>query len=122
MTDPAVRTIAIIVPDWLQKSLAVLLDSLADFQLVETASSVDELMLRELSSGPDIVLLDAPKDVTRAREELARLKRQWPEAYYIALVSKTKDCAYLMAHGADRALIKGVPPDVLVEALNCYED
>ncbi|MFN2274857.1 MAG: hypothetical protein ACK2TX_08435 [Anaerolineales bacterium] len=122
MTDPTIRTIAMIVPDWLQKSLAVLLNSLTGFRLVGTASSVDELLLGEISPGPDIILLDVPKDVTRGREELTRLKSNWPEAYYITVVSKTKDCAYMLAHGADKALIKGVPPDVLVQALSQYQE
>ena len=122
MTDPVVHTVAVVVPDWLQTSLAVLLESMADFKLVAKASSVEDLISMEFSSAPDLILLDAPKDLALAHEELVRLKSHWPETYCIALAAYAKDCDDLRAYGADKALIKGVPPGKLVAAVKAYRD
>ena len=117
MKPSAPYTVVIIVPKWLQNSLAVLLDSLADFKLIGSFSSTEELLEAALPSGPDLTLLDVPRDPKLAREKLDLLKSTWPETYIIALVTQEKDCAYMVAHGADQALIKGVAPDTLIAAI-----
>jgi DNA-binding NarL/FixJ family response regulator len=66
---------------------------------------------------PDVVLMDARMPVMDGLEATQLIKDRWPEVKVVVLTMYPAYRAEALAAGADAFLVKGCPPDRLLEAI-----
>ena len=66
---------------------------------------------------PDVVLIDARMPVMDGLEATRLIKDKWPEVKVIVLTMYPMYRAKALAVGADDFLVKGCPPEDLLEAI-----
>ena len=66
---------------------------------------------------PDVVLMDARMPVMDGLEATRLIKNRWPEVRVVVLTMYSAYRAQAMAAGADAFLVKGCPPEELLEAM-----
>lgn len=94
------------------------------FQIGYEASSLDDLDCNSMPGGtsgppPELVLIDMPQEGQALREELARVRAQFPDARLIMLTDHMKldRLANAMAAGVDGYLLKDVSGAALLQSL-----
>jgi DNA-binding NarL/FixJ family response regulator len=66
---------------------------------------------------PDVVLMDARMPVMDGLEATRLIKDKWPEVKLVVLTMYRAFRSEALAAGADAFLVKGCPPDRLLEAI-----
>jgi len=66
---------------------------------------------------PDLVLMDARMPVMDGLEATQLIKDRWPEIKVVVLTMYPAYRAEALAAGADAVLVKGCPPEKLLEAI-----
>ena len=66
---------------------------------------------------PDVVLMDARMPVMDGLEATRLIKNKWPEVKLVVLTMYRAFRTEALAAGADAFLVKGCPPDHLLEAI-----
>ncbi|UCC86492.1 MAG: response regulator transcription factor [Anaerolineales bacterium] len=66
---------------------------------------------------PDVVLMDARMPVMDGLTATRQIKKRWPEVKVVVLTLYASYRAEAMASGADAFLLKGCPPEELLEAI-----
>jgi DNA-binding NarL/FixJ family response regulator len=82
----------------------------------EAANGRDAVRLVE-ERRPDVVLMDARMPVMDGLEATRLIKDKWPEVKIVVLTMYPTYRAQAMAAGADVYLLKGCPPQHLLEAI-----
>ena len=68
---------------------------------------------------PDVVLMDARMPVMDGLEATRLIKDKWPEVKLVVLTMYRAFRSEALAAGADAFLVKGCPPEHLLEAILC---
>ena len=68
---------------------------------------------------PDVVLMDARMPVMDGLEATRLIKDRWPEVKLVVLTMYRAFRTEALAAGADAFLVKGCPPEHLLEAILC---
>jgi DNA-binding NarL/FixJ family response regulator len=68
---------------------------------------------------PDVVLMDARMPVMDGLEATRLIKDRWPEVKLVVLTMYRTFRTEALAAGADAFLVKGCPPEHLLEAILC---
>lgn len=94
------------------------------FQIGFEASSLDDFERDNMASeaprpSPDLVLIDTPQDGRALREELVRVREQFPDSRLIVLTDHMKldRLAVALAAGVDGYLLKDVSGAALLQSL-----
>jgi DNA-binding NarL/FixJ family response regulator len=66
---------------------------------------------------PDVVVMDARMPIMDGMQATRLIKRRWPEVKVVVLTMYPVYRAQALAAGADAFLIKGCPPEELLEAI-----
>jgi DNA-binding NarL/FixJ family response regulator len=82
----------------------------------EAVNGQDALRLVE-ERRPDLVLMDARMPVMDGLEATQLIKDRWPEIKVVVLTMYPAYRAEALAAGADAVLVKGCPPEKLLEAI-----
>jgi DNA-binding NarL/FixJ family response regulator len=69
------------------------------------------------TSCPDAILMDARMPVMDGLEATRLIKDKWPEVKLVVLTMYRAFRSEALAAGADAFLVKGCPPDRLLEAI-----
>lgn len=115
-------TIAVVAPSWLQDALEVMLEGTAGVRQIASASDVDSLVMLELESAPDFVILDANRRDEVAILEVRLLLTTWPKADCIVLVDDSRQISLTKGAGASLTLLKGASPQRLREVLQALAE
>jgi DNA-binding NarL/FixJ family response regulator len=109
--------VALVAPVWLREALLILLQSMRGVRLVASCPTVNELLAQTIPSVPDLVLIDAKRELEAACEQVSLLKTHWPDVHCIVLADHIRQQDALKSAGADRVLIKGAPPQQICAAI-----
>jgi DNA-binding NarL/FixJ family response regulator len=82
----------------------------------EAANGQEAVRLVE-ECRPDVVLIDARMPVMDGLEATRLIKDRWPKTKVIVLTIYPTYRAEALAAGADAVLVKGCPPETLLEAI-----
>ena len=100
--------------------LRALLESVAwdgnDFEIVETDDGAQAVEIIE-KRKPDLVLIDVQMPRLNGIEATRIIKTRWPTIRVIVLTMYRIHQADALAAGADAFLLKGSPPDRLLDAI-----
>jgi DNA-binding NarL/FixJ family response regulator len=70
---------------------------------------------------PDLILMDARMPVMDGLEATQLIKARWPEVKVVILTMYPAYRAEALAAGADAVLVKGCPPEKLLDAILGYQ-
>lgn len=100
--------------------LRALLESVAwdgnDFEIVEAEDGAQAVEIIE-KRKPDVVLIDVQMPRLNGIEATRIIKARWPAIRVIVLTMYRTHQADALAAGADRFLLKGSPPELLLTAI-----
>jgi DNA-binding NarL/FixJ family response regulator len=109
--------IAILAPRWLQEALSILLLSEDSFMLVASTRNEEVLFSLPASQLPDIIVIDADRRLSKAMEQIIRVKTKLNSTNYLMLVDQTNQYSSLIESGADAVILKGSPPSTILEII-----
>lgn len=122
MSDRSAASIVLVAPVWLQDAMEVLLDGTTGVVLIASATDVDSLIMLDMVSAPDFVLLDANRDNLAAVSEVQRVMEAWPRTECVVLVEDSSQIQILKSAGASFSLLKGASPQRLREVLEALAE
>lgn len=100
--------------------LRALLESVAwdgnDFEIIEAEDGAQAVEIIE-KRKPDVVLIDVQMPRLNGIEATRIIKARWPAIRVIVLTMYRTHQADALAAGADRFLLKGSPPELLLTAI-----
>ena len=102
-------------PGTLQNGLLALMTTISQISSVLVAEDVDSALRLTQNHQPALIILDV--SLLKVQDVIKQIKTQWPQIHLIVLeddLTLGKDLEIL---GADRVLIKGFPPQKLVEVI-----
>jgi two-component system response regulator NreC len=99
--------------------LKLLLESQPDFSVIGEAASGQEAIGAVKELGPDLVLMDVTMPGINGFEATRRIKAEYPKTQVLALtMHENEQYFFQMLHaGAAGYVIKGAPPEELIEAI-----
>jgi two-component system response regulator NreC len=99
--------------------LKLLLESQPDFSVIGEAASGQEAIGAVKELGPDLVLMDVTMPGINGFEDTRRIKAEYPKTQVLALtMHENEQYFFQMLHaGAAGYVIKGAPPEELIEAI-----
>ena len=86
-------------------------------EVVGEAANGQEALRLVQERRPDLVLMDARMPVMDGLEATQLIKDKWPEVKVVVLTMYPAYRAEALAAGADAVLVKGCPPEKLLEAI-----
>lgn len=99
--------------------IAALVAMRGDFQLVAQAGSGEEAILLHREHQPDVTLMDLRLPGMSGEETIRTIRRRSPKARFIILTTYEgdEDIHQALQAGASGYLIKGMPHDILMNAI-----
>jgi DNA-binding NarL/FixJ family response regulator len=85
--------------------------------VVGEASDGEQAISLVEKTRPDVVLMDARMPIIDGLEATRLIKKRWPEVKVIVLTVYTTYRGAARAAGADAFVVKGAPPEELLEAI-----
>lgn len=111
------RLVAIVAPQWLQDSLAVVIKTIPRLQLIACTGSINTLLLLDLKRSPDLVVLTVDAPDTKDRDRIRQVKFVYPDARCLALIQDPAQIAIVLAIGADETLLQGASAEQFCAAV-----
>jgi DNA-binding NarL/FixJ family response regulator len=110
---------ALIVDDRLRSrnGLQALLATIPEIQIVGEATNGEQAVRQTEKYQPDAVLMDVHMPVLDGLEATRLIKSRWPEVKVIILTIDSTCRVDALAAGADAFLVKGGPPETLLETI-----
>ena len=90
-------------------------------EVVGEATNGQEALRLVEERRPDLILMDARMPVMDGLEATQLIKARWPEVKVVILTMYPAYRAEALAAGADAVLVKGCPPEKLLEAILGYQ-
>jgi DNA-binding NarL/FixJ family response regulator len=97
--------------------LRALLATWPEVEVIGEAADGREAMRLLGEYQPDVVLMDARMPVMDGLEATRLIKSKWPEIRVVVLTMYPAFRTQALAAGADAFLVKGCPPEELLEAI-----
>lgn len=114
------RCIRVLITDDRSRSrdgLRVLLATWPQVEVVAEATNGRDAVRMVEECRPDVVLMDARMPVMDGCEAARIIKGNWPGCRVVVLTMYVSHRADALAAGADSFLVKGCPPEELLEAI-----
>jgi DNA-binding NarL/FixJ family response regulator len=89
-----------------------------EIEVVGEATDGEQAINLVETCRPDVVLMDARMPVIDGMEATRHIKNRWPEVKVVVLTVYAAYRTAAQAAGADAFVIKGTPPEELLEAIS----
>ena len=113
------RKLALLVvwPGPLREALRTLMASIPEVQVTGEVGDTPSALGMMSEHLPDLVLIDADLPGREAWRTLKQMKEQWPQVRCVVLTDHSCQQQKAKAAHADAVLQKGMPPTLLVQAI-----
>ena len=118
MTNKPILALVVSNPGTLQNGLLALITTIPQISSVLVAEDVDAALRLVQNHQPALIILDMPS--FNVQDVIKQIKTQWPQIHLIVLEDDLTLGKDLEVLGADRVLIKGFPPQKLVEVIEDF--
>jgi DNA-binding NarL/FixJ family response regulator len=107
-----------------RNGLRALLTTCLEVAIVGEASDGREAVRLVEERHPDVVVMDAQMPAMDGLAATREIKKQWPDTRVVVLTMYGSHQAEAVSAGADVFLVKGCPPEDLLEAirLSCADE
>ena len=115
MTNKSILALVVSSPGTLQNGLLALMTTIPQISSVLVAEDADSALRLVQNHQPTLIILDV--SLLKVQDAIKQIKTQWPQIHLIVLADDLTLGKDLEVLGADRVLIKGFPPQKLVEVI-----
>jgi DNA-binding NarL/FixJ family response regulator len=102
----------------MQQALTTVLSSIPEIEIVGTADDGFSALEIVKAHQPTLVMVDDNLPNGEVLNLIRYLKKDWPQTKTIALTDGTQQKQALLATGADTVLLRGIPAEQIIEAIN----
>jgi DNA-binding NarL/FixJ family response regulator len=102
----------------MQQALTTVLSSIPEIEIVGTADDGFSALEIVKAHQPALVMVDDNLPNGEVLNLIRYLKKDWPQTKTIALTDGTQQKQALLAAGADTVLLRGIPAEQIIEAIN----
>ena len=102
----------------MQEALTTVLSSIPEMEIVGVAGDSPAALEMARVHHPALVMIDDNLPEGEVLELIRQFKKDWPQIGIIVLADRTQQKQALMDTGANAVLLRGVPAEEIMEAIN----
>ena len=111
-------TLIVARSDAMQQALTTVLSSIPEIEIVGTADDGFSALEIIKAHQPALVMVDDNLPNGEVLNLICYLKKDWPQTKTIVLTDGTQQKQALLAAGADTVLLRGIPAEQIIKAIN----